>query len=396
MKRSNRIYIFTPYFYPSKKAGGPVVSLLNLCRAICRSCDLRVITRSRDADGSALEFKGVDILISDEPWKTSYISRLDCLGKSLTVPLLSTVYFNSLFAFWFSLIPLFCFFLRGFKGSIIVAPRGELAAERLVIRGFKKKVVLLLYKLLLLRVNIAFHATSSSELESVSKCFPGCKVFLIPNISTIPSTMARSARDYHLKSIIFVGRIAQEKGALFALECWRKFQLRYPDSGFTLDFYGALGPDKEYNSKFLMMIKEVPGCNYNGVYSNEQLHHVYSCSYLMISPTLGENFGHSIFEAITFGVNVLVSGLTMYDKLSEYSLGSNIDSFDVDQWCHELHRFISLYHSSAVVRRPDYLRRIDYLESIFNQSNIAQKYLNMFSYPPTRYKSFINQNQIAI
>jgi len=69
--------------------------------------------------------------------------------------------------------------------------------------------------------------------------------------------------------------------------------------------------------------------NYNGQAPNQIVNEIYKDNHVAILLTLGENFGHSISEALIGGCPVIISDRTPWKNLENYNVGYDI-SLDED------------------------------------------------------------------
>ena len=128
----------------------------------------------------------------------------------------------------------------------------------------------------------------------------------------------RKKKDY-LK-ILFISRITRKKNLKFVIETLNKTRC-----DFSLDIYGPIEDTKYWkecerniNPAIIEKIK------YRGVVSNTDIAEIYPNYDLLFFPTLGENFGHVIYESLALGVPVLCSDTTPWNRLDEFNAGWSI------------------------------------------------------------------------
>ena len=134
-------------FFPSKNAGGPVRSLMNLTSQL-KMFDFYVFTRSKDLNDSVI-FQN----INENNWnKTEYgnVFYSDELGITKKIYKIvkeinpSIIYLNSFWSFNFSIKILILKYLNLIGNSeLLLAPRGELFKEAMKIKPIKKSIYLL-------------------------------------------------------------------------------------------------------------------------------------------------------------------------------------------------------------------------------------------------------------
>jgi len=323
---NRRVLIFSDWFLPGYKAGGPIRSLSNLINSLKNDFEIYLVCGDRDY----LEtdpYTGIE----QNKWLNNYGIRLIYLPPknqqiNTFVSIIDklnpeAVYINGLFSKSFSINPLLA--LRKTKRKIIVAPRGMLAKGALSIKALKKTLFLNFAKLFKLYDNVLFHATSEQEKSDISKYFPRNAVQLIPNIS-VPdvktNTRSKKKAENSLK-VLCIARIAPEKNIDFALECLSGLK---PEIKIEMDFIGSVY-DKDYMKKCISKSNSLPRnieVRFLGSKRHSELEKFYKEAHLFFLPTLGENYGHAIVEAMCANIPVLISDKTPWKALDDDQLGA--------------------------------------------------------------------------
>ena len=254
--------------------------------------------------------------------KVQYISRgmipyLKCLIRLCRIKF-NFIYLNSIFDMKFSVIPL-AFFILTRKSSIVISPRGELEPGALSLKRIKKKYFLLVYKIAIyiFRRRIKIHATSVEETANIKKIFPFISkesIVLAPNIPSRPQTIKSiDTRPFSNKAlkICFISRITPKKNLLYALEVIRGLRIKA-----DFDIYGPI-EDDTYWYKCLGEANKFPknvNFRYHGAVEHSKVLQKLSNSDLFFFPTVGENYGHIIYESLSVGCPVLISDTTPWTK----------------------------------------------------------------------------------
>ncbi len=85
--------------------------------------------------------------------------------------------------------------------------------------------------------------------------------------------------------------------------------------------------DRDYWEKCLAVIRTLPASvtvSFDGPVPHEAVTGVLQQHHLFVLPTLGENFGHAIFEALLAGKPVLISDKTPWSQLPEKKAGHDL------------------------------------------------------------------------
>jgi glycosyltransferase involved in cell wall biosynthesis len=207
----------------------------------------------------------------------------------------------------------------------VLSPRGEFSPGALRIKPFKKRLYIWLFRFLLPYFqNFCWHATTEAEAEIITSLFGLiAPVRIAPNI---PAKLPESCRlDFPSGSpahvpfnLCFISRICQKKNLHFALRCL--FSIAYP---VNLSIVGPV-EDDAYWRQCLSLISELPphvSVNYLGPLPHDQVSDFLFHQDLFFLPTLGENFGHIIYESLSHSVPVLISDQTPWGDVSLYDAG---------------------------------------------------------------------------
>lgn len=103
-----------------------------------------------------------------------------------------------------------------------------------------------------------------------------------------------------------------------ALEACKKLNGRV-----EFNIYGPI-EDTMYWERCKRIIRDLPisvSVNYQGILAHDNVHRVMHAHHLLLLPTLGENFGHVILEALSAGRPVLISDRTPWRGLRERGIG---------------------------------------------------------------------------
>ena len=146
----------------------------------------------------------------------------------------------------------------------------------------------------------------------------------------------------------------------------------------VLDIYGYID-DMDYAQKCKAVIKKLPGnivVNIKGPIPNTEVFEKISQYHVFVLPTLGENFGHAIFEALSAGRPVLISDQTPWLQLEKNKVGWDIPlnnplSFmqkveEAAEWNQEE---FDAYAKSAWA----------YTQAFIKTTELKQKYIQLFS-----------------
>lgn len=349
---TQQVLIIAGHFYPGFRAGGPPKSLYNLITSpLTAKFSFTVLTRDRDV-GSYVPYEGFDIgrirdklgpshqIIYATPSEFGFISLLRLLRSQK----FQLIYLNSFFGFKHSILPLFLVSILRPASKFLIAPRGEFYEGALSLKAFKKRLFLYVFRRFYQnRQKIVFHATNLDEsllLQSKLGIFPN-NIYVAPNLPSVftPERLvpAKSPLTSPVLEIIFVSRITPKKNLLFLIRC-----LKLVVCNLNLSVYGPIR-DEHYWLSCQKEINTLPPnvyVSYLGELPPSEVAVAFSRAHLFVFPTLGENYGHVIAEALSAWTPVLLSDQTPWretfgggisvlrgfsekvwaQKISEYSL----------------------------------------------------------------------------
>ena len=256
------------------------------------------------------------------------------------------IYFNSMFSVNFTLYPLIQIIRHKLTCRIVLAPRGMLHAGALKLKPFKKKIFIGLLNLLNIPSKITFHATDEQEKRDILKNFPRAKEVLvvgnIPDTSIsvfpVPEKIPLTLR------IVYLSRIQQKKNLLMFLKLLNEFKA--PPGAISFDIYGS----KE-DVTYWKQVEEAINSSHHTIRFMGELEHehvmkVLSTYHLFVLPTYGENFGHSIYEALKAGVPVLISDQTPWRNLQEFHAGWDIPLNQPDKFINAIETMLDFDQQS--------------------------------------------------
>ncbi|KAA3649608.1 MAG: glycosyltransferase [Bacteroidetes bacterium] len=335
------VLIFIDWFYPAFKAGGPIKSVFNMAEALKEEYAFHIVTSNLDEDGSVLdvifnqwtEFSGFPVIyLNAEKQKNKNFKKL--LDEVRPV----VIYYNSLFSKNFTLIP----YLLFKKESIIqlIAPRGMLGKGALAIKPLKKSLFLQFAKCFIFSQSKTYwHATSEQEAKEIKAALgTKTKIKIAQNLSSPIVRREHLIKEIGELKLVFISRLALKKNLLFALELMQKLQ---NEMDISLDIYGPI-EEENYWEKCKAIIEKDNRIHYKGILAPHEITPTLQQYHFYILPTLHENYGHSIVEAIVCGVPVIISKNTPWLNINQNGIGADLPLDELNQWELYLRKIIEL------------------------------------------------------
>lgn len=327
------ILCFVAYYLPGYRSGGPVRSISNFVEHFGEELDIRIVTSDRDF----LDRKPYNGIVIDD-WsrvgKASvfYASRrffsIPNMAKLLRNTSYDVLYLNSFFDFQFTALPLLIRHLGSSpKVPCVIAPRGEFSSGALALKSQKKSLYLKVLKATSLFRGLHWQASSEFELADICRVMgisiPSVAVapdLPAPEFQAINNCIANSLPDPLLPlQLVFLSRITPMKNLDFLLRCLSQV-------GEQIDFtiYGPL-EDKVYWDRCQSLIASLPSnvsINYRGEVMPTHVLETLSAYDLFVLPSLGENYGHVVFESLSSGTPVLISDRTPWLSSADCAIRS--------------------------------------------------------------------------
>jgi glycosyltransferase involved in cell wall biosynthesis len=379
--KRKEILIFTDWFEPGYKAGGPIRSCVHFVHQMKERYTIHVFTTDRDLNDTApynnveadkwIEYdKGVKIFYCS-PEKLSW-SHIQKQVKNIQPDF---IYLNSMYSRYFTIYPLLMQRMRIINSKIILAPRGMLKKSAVQFKSSKKKLFLTAFRRMGLHRFVHFHATDTTEINDVQAYFGRkVQVTMASNypglIKDYPGSIVKKKNEL---SIIFIGRLHPVKNLDYLLQALK------PVTGeVSLTIVGN-AEDENYVNHCKSIVRNLPSniqVQFAGEIPNNQLGKIIIQHHIFALPTQGENFGHAIFESLAAGKPVLISDQTPWRNLCKEQAGWDISLKHPDQ-------FTMVLQQVAMFDQQEYdafsKGAWQFVRKFVQQSELKKAYNNIFS-----------------
>lgn len=203
----------------------------------------------------------------------------------------------------------------------IISPHGALEPYALTKKSLRKKAAWrLLEKRRLSRASVV-RATSVKEADNLHALVPDTPIAVVP-VGIEPPMLAERKPKGAKKTALFLSLIVPNKGLLTLLEAWSKIR---PDDWDLL----IAGPDpKGHLAKCKRAVKEYgleDTVTFAGPAFEEKKWEMFEKADLFVLPTISENFGIAIAEALSAGVPVITTRGAPWEELVTNQCGWRID-----------------------------------------------------------------------
>lgn len=313
-----RVLAFIDWYAPGYKAGGPVRSMLNLVAHLRDRVEFHIVTRNTDYT----EHEPYPGIVPDQ-WTTLpggekvWYASAAGTGRKAWKAILhedrwDVVYINGLYSWPFNILPLWL--ARNGQAKRVVAVRGMLAAGAMRQGTSKKLLFLSLARAFDLYRGVRFQATNGEEAGDVRTFVDRrAEVQVVPNLPAVsPPRRMPVGKERGSVRLVSVARVAPEKNTLFAIESLRTVQHQV-----EFNLYGPVY-DAGYWARCQEAMATLPEqvrVQYKGPVEPAAVPEILADHHVLFMPSAGENFGHTMLEALTAGRPLLISDRTPWRGL---------------------------------------------------------------------------------
>lgn len=323
-----RLLVLMGGYWPGHDATGPNQSLRQMCAVLRDDCEVFVVARDRPF-GAAAATCATGIWHEQDIGRVHYLKVGPAGPVGLRELICATphdlLWLNGFHDREFTLPTLLMRRIgRVPPAPTVLSARGELAAGALGLKSPRKIAYRTVARIFNLLSDVFIHAASAEEAADVEHWFPWSNgVLTAPNVRGLVDVgddiRARRAnkRGGPLR-IVLVGRISRVKNITFAIETMARLSVPA-----NLDIIGPI-EDADYWRECQVLIGRLPShvtVRALGTTTNLKIPAVIGSADLFFSPTLGENFGHAIFEALSCELPVLISDRTPWKGLARQRAG---------------------------------------------------------------------------
>ncbi len=371
--------MFIDWFLPGYKAGGPIRSVANITERLSEFYDFYIVTRDTDK-GNSVAYTGIKQGVWEQKkrynvmYLKSDLAYFKHVAKLLKQDIFSAVYFNSLFSPRYTLFPLLYskLFLKNKK--IILSPRGMLGMGALAIKSKKKHIFLKFSKLTGLFKNIKWHATDDDENNNIKKYFgEEANVIQIPNISGFVDTQVVKP-SFNTVKFVFLSRISKIKNLLYAIKLFEDMNF---SKRVVFDIYGP-AEEKNYLNECKIAANSDRiniEINFKPAVKGSEVVNMLKKYHFFLLPTLHENYGHVIYEALAAGCPLLISTHTPWRNLKSKAVGYDVDLKEVKEFKKIIKKCVD-YTEVQYTKLSN--NALAYANSIANNVELITKYKKLF------------------
>jgi glycosyltransferase involved in cell wall biosynthesis len=335
-----RVLVVADYFLPGFRAGGPIRAIANSMARLSGPLTFAVVTRNHDTDGVTYRDVRSSAWNGDPRGRTYYAPRLtrDVLETCIRESSADVIWLNS----FFSRASLRVLLSRRFGRvtlPILLSPRGEFSPGALSRKRLRKTLAIWGLGSFGFLQGVHWIASSDLEADEIRTAVGGSDIAVVPESVREPlAPDAWGVKHPDVLRMVFASRIDAKKNLAFLLEA-----LAHSRGRIHLDVIGPVEHAACWEA-CRRQIERLPAnitVEYCGELPHADLGQRLRQYDVMALPTLGENFGHVIFEAWAAGCPVLVSDRTPWRRLAEDGGGWDVP-LEREAWVTVLRRCVTL------------------------------------------------------
>ena len=341
-----KILILMGRYLPGHKDGGPLRTIINLTDALGDEYKFYIACYDRD-HGDTKPYPNIRYGKWERVGKTkvTYIRQ-----KGFTFNIIKklvkdkdSIYLTSFYD-EYGYKTLLLKRLGIIKQPVALASMGVFSKGALAQKALKKKVFISLCKLMGLFKNITWSVTSEFEANDVKREISDTAKYIIAE--DLPRTNVPGYKKKNgVFSVAFLSRISPKKNLMYAISV-----LNEVNSSIQFNIYGP-DEDKPYWEKCKMALNQLPDniqWKYHGDVESSRVQEKFAENDVFLFPTLGENYGHVIFEALSVGCIPIISDQTPWESIEKYNAGYIIPLDKKERFSKLIDRISALPHSERI------------------------------------------------
>jgi len=322
-------------YLPGVKGGGHIRSIASLVHHLANHLDIFIVCQDRDA-GDTTPYPQ----INSTRWVEVGNAHVRYLPPSqftarLYMELITelrpdVLYLNTVFSVREVILPVLITMWKDPAVRIVAAPRGSLDPGALSLKRMKKQWFLRLLRMSHIPRTITWQASTEKEAVAISNALGTVHTVVASNFpSPSPNPPAEPVKkEPGVLRIVFLSRISPKKNLSYLIE-----RLTRVRGELHLTIAGPID-DRHYWERCRSLIASLQTVRVTqvGTVPHEQVQEFMALHHIFALPTLGENFGHAILEALSAGVGVLISDQTPWQGLEARGAGWNLPLDDPGAW----------------------------------------------------------------
>lgn len=298
------------------EASGPSYSVPRLCRALgAAGCDVTLMTQRDDPLAPSPGFR--HRTFAERGWPSGLHPSPDLSRALHAAASEADVLHNHSIWLWPNVYP--GRVARETNTPLVTAPRGAMAPSALAHGWLKKKVFWHLFQHVTFDQAALLHATGEEEHGHLRAFGLDQPIAMIPNGIDVPADLPAVAPQDN-RVLLYLARVHPLKGLPLLLEVWRDLPTEIRE-GWEFHIAGPSADGHAEDLKAFCKAHDLTDVHFLGPLYGEAKWRAYTSADLHIHPTLHENFGVVIAEALAHGTPVITTTGTPWEGLRTHDCG---------------------------------------------------------------------------
>ena len=365
-----KILIINAYYYPGWRSGGPQQTIMNVVEVFGSQSQIHILTHNHDMGESEL-YPNIcyDVWTDIGKAKVYYSSK-----EKFTMTFLREL------ANQFDLVYLcgpYCEYsykvlllnrMKHIKTKIVLASMGSFSKGALSHKQFKKRVFWTVFKTFGFYKDIMWSFTSEMEKnEAIARIGKvcSCNYYIAEDLPRHYIDLSDKRVTYKKPGnlrIVFLSRICPQKNLIQAIDVVSKL-----NGDIQFDIYGTQEDAAYWKQceKALSLLGSTVKWSYCGAVPSENVIDTFLNYDVFLFPSMGENFGHVIYEALMAGCIPLVSNRTPWNNLEENECGYSIPLENVGSYVDRVQQYVNMDDTTLSKQR---INAMKYAEKKYQES----------------------------
>lgn len=228
------------------------------------------------------------------------------------------------------------------KVPVVIASMGLFSPKSFGIKRPKKKAYMTVLKCLGWFRNVCWSATTEREADDIRReVGEDATIYIAQDLPRTVGEVIREESTTEQLRVVSLSRISRSKNLGYAIEGLSVWGKKNPQRKLAMDIYGNK-EDTAYWQECEELIRQLPDnvtCRYLGEAAAEQVVETFAKYDLFLFPTVGENFGHVIYEALAGGCIPIISNQTPWTMKELSGIGEILDLDQQDEWVKALEKY---------------------------------------------------------
>lgn len=309
-------------YLPGYKDGGPIRTIKNLTDYLGKEFDFKILTCDRD-HGDVNPYAGIKVNDWNRSGNADVYYVVPGGFKWLTILKLvekvDLVYVCGCFNDYAIKI-LLAKWIGKIKKPVVIAAMGLFSPNAFKIKYVKKKLYITILNLGGIFKNIYWSATSEEEVTDILQQVRARRenFFIAEDLPRVVESNSIIKEKKEVLKVVWISRISGKKNLLGAIRILKNVKEKI---SFTI--YGPIH-EKNYWEMCKEELAKLPKnimWEYKGSIENELVINTLKRYHVFLFPTLGENYGHVIQEALAAGCACILSDQTPWKNLEKKGVG---------------------------------------------------------------------------